>query len=69
MGTVPAAASVAEALAMVRSGLGFLAAADWTQMPAEAQAQCLIALERADAVGTAAQARALAAFIACQGYC
>jgi Domain of unknown function (DUF222)/HNH endonuclease len=69
MGTVPAAAGVAEALAMVRSGLGFLAAADWTQMPAEAQAQCLSALERADAVGTAAQARALAAFIACQGYC
>jgi hypothetical protein len=69
MGTVPVAASAAEALAMIRSGLGFLAAADWTQMPAEAQAQCLIALERADAVGTAAQARALAAFIACQGYC
>jgi hypothetical protein len=69
MGTVPAAASAAEALALIRSGLGFLAAADWTQMPAEAQAQCLIALERADAVGTAAQARALAAFIACQGYC
>jgi Domain of unknown function (DUF222) len=69
MGTVPATASAAEALAMIRSGLGFLAAADWTQMPAEAQAQCLIALERADAVGTAAQARALAAFIACQGYC
>ena len=68
--TAPAPpASTSEALAMVRAGLGFLAAADWTQLPAEAQAQCLITLERADAVGTAARARALAAFIACQGYC
>jgi hypothetical protein len=69
MGSVPVAADVAEAIAMVRSGLKFLATADATQMPAETQAQCLIALEQADAVGTAARASILAVFIASQGYC
>ena len=68
MGTVPVAADAAEAMAMVRAGLRFLATADPTQMPAEVQAQCLIVLEQADAMSTAARARVLAAFIASQGY-
>jgi hypothetical protein len=53
---------------MIRAGLGYLANADATQMPAEAQAQCLMALERADAMGTAARASILAAFTSGQGY-
>ena len=57
-----APASAREALDMVRAGLGYLAAADPTAMSAEAQAQCLLALEQADAVGTAARAWILAAF-------
>jgi hypothetical protein len=68
VGSVPAAASAAEAVEMIRSGLGFLATADATQMPAEVQAQALMALERADAMGTAARASILAAFTAGQGY-
>ena len=68
MGTVPVAADAAEAMAMVRSGLRFLATADATQMPAEVQAECLIALEQADAMSTAARARYQAAFTAAQGY-
>ena len=53
---------------MIRAGLGYLANADATQMPAEAQAQCLMALERADAMSTAARASILAAFTSGQGY-
>jgi Domain of unknown function (DUF222) len=53
---------------MVRAGLGYLAAADPTAMSAEAQAQCLLALEQADAVGTAARAWILAAFTSGRGY-
>jgi hypothetical protein len=68
MGTVSTAADAAEAIAMIRSGLRFLATADATQMPAETQARCLIALEQADAMSTAARASVLAAFIAAQGY-
>jgi hypothetical protein len=37
-------------------------------MPTEAQAQCLTALEQADAISTAARASILAAFTASQGY-
>jgi hypothetical protein len=68
MGTVPTAANAAGAIAMIRAGLGFLATADATQMPTEVQAQCLIALERADAMSTAARASILAAYTASQGY-
>jgi len=68
--TTPAPpASTSEALGMLTSALAYLAAADATQMPAEVQAQCLYTLERADAMGTAARASVLAAFIASQGYC
>jgi hypothetical protein len=66
VGTVPASAS--EAIDMVHAGLGYLAAADATAMPAGTQARCLQALEQATAMGTAARASILAAFTAARGY-
>jgi hypothetical protein len=57
-----------EALDMVRAGLGYLAAADATQLAAATQAECLRELEQADAVATAARASILAGFTAGQGY-
>ena len=68
MSTVPAPASTAEAVKMVLTGLSYLAAADPTTMAAQAQAECLQALEQGDAIATAARARILAAFTAGQGY-
>jgi Domain of unknown function (DUF222) len=65
--TAPAFANVGEALDMVRAGLGYLAAADATQLPAAVQAECLRELERSDAAVTAARAGFLAAFTAGQG--
>jgi Domain of unknown function (DUF222) len=53
---------------MVRAGLGYLAAADATQLSAATQAECLRELEQAGAVATAARAAILAAFTAGQGY-
>src|SRR6516164_5691543 len=53
---------------MVRAGLGYLAAADPTAMGAHAQAECLLELERLDAIGTAARAWILGAFTAGHGY-
>ena len=72
MSTAPAStapASASEAMEMVQAGLGYLAAADATAMPAETQAWCLQMLERAHAMGTAARTSVLAAFTAGQGYC
>ena len=69
MSTVTAPASAREALAMVRAGLGYLAAADATQLPAETQAVVLRELEQDEAVLTAARAWSLAAFTAGQGHC
>ena len=66
MGNAPACAR--EALDMVRAGLGYLAAADATQLAAATQAECLRELEQAGAVATAARAAVLAAFTAGQGY-
>jgi len=66
--TTPPFASASEALAMVRAGLGYLAAADPTAMGAHAQAECLLELERLDAIGTAARAWILGAFTAGHGY-
>jgi hypothetical protein len=63
-----ASASAREALDMVRAGLGYLAAADATQLPAATQAECLRELEQAGAVLTAARAYVLAGFTAGQGY-
>ena len=68
MSTVPPPVSTAQALHMLRSALGYLAAADATSMAAETQALCLQALEQATAIGTAARASILAAFTAGQGY-
>jgi Domain of unknown function (DUF222) len=67
--TVPPPVSTAQALRMLRSALGYLAAADATSMAAETQALCLQALEQATAIGTAARASMLAAFTSGQGYC
>src|SRR5207302_1856631 len=61
-------ASAAEALAMLRSAMGYLAAADPAQMAAEAQAQALTDLEQLDAAETAARAAILGAFTAGKGY-
>jgi hypothetical protein len=66
VGTAPADAR--EALDMVRAGLGYLAAADATQLAAAMQAECLRELEQADAVATAARASILAGFTGGQGY-
>jgi len=66
--SVQAPASTAEALDMVRTGLSYLAAADPTALSARAQAECLAAFERFDAIATAARARVLAAFTAGHGY-
>ena len=62
MSTVPPPASVAQALGMLRSAMGYLSAADATAMAAETQAQCLQALEQINSMGTAARASLLAAF-------
>src|SRR6202050_3578035 len=68
MSTIPAPANTAEALNLVLTGLSYLAAADPAAMAAQAQAECLQALEHSDAIATAARARILAAFTAGQGY-
>ena len=46
MSTVPPPVSTAQALGMLRSAMGYLAAADATAMAAETQALCLQALEQ-----------------------
>jgi hypothetical protein len=59
MSTTPIAlafASVGEAMDMARAALGYLAAADATQLAAETQAECLRTLERPDATSTAVRA-------------
>ena len=68
MSTTPAFASVSEAMDMARAALGYLAAADATQLTAETQAECLRGLERTDAISTAARASFLSSFTAGQGY-
>jgi hypothetical protein len=68
MRSIPPVSSASEAVEMVRAGLGYLAAADATQMAAEEQASCLQALEQITAMGTAARASILGAFTSGQGY-
>ena len=65
MDTAPASAR--EALDMIRAGLGYLAAADATQLATATLAECLRELEQHDAAATAARASFLAAFTAGQG--
>ena len=65
---VPPPASAVQALGMLQSAMGYLAAADATAMAAETQAQCLRVLEQVSSVGTAARTSILAAFTSGQGY-
>ena len=58
----------AQALAMVRAGLGYLAACNAAGLGTAAQAEALIALEQAEAQHTAARAKILAAFGTDQGF-
>jgi Domain of unknown function (DUF222)/HNH endonuclease len=67
--TTPAFASANEALEILKSAMGYLAAIDPTQMPAAEQAQILQGLEQVDAVETAARASVLGGFTARRGYC
>ncbi|MBV9383956.1 MAG: hypothetical protein JO242_25240, partial [Streptosporangiaceae bacterium] len=60
--------TVAEALAMIDAGLGFLNATDAAGLSSAAQAETLAALGRAEARYTAAHAAVLAAFTASSGY-
>ena len=65
----PAApSSTAQALAMVRAGLGYLSGCDAASLGTPVQAEALIGLEQAEAQHTAARARLLAAFSAQQGH-
>ncbi len=68
MSTTPAITSATHALDLLDDALAYLSAADPTQLPTALQAQCLTALERADARSTAARASILAAFTAGQGH-
>jgi hypothetical protein len=60
----PAFTSPAQAAALARASLRYLAAADPAQMSTEAQAACLHDLERITAVTTAARANVLGGFTA-----
>jgi hypothetical protein len=60
--------STVQALAMVRAGLGYLAACDAAALETAVQAEALVGLEQAEAQHTAARARILAAFTAQDGY-
>ena len=65
----PAAPSdPAQALAMVRAGLGYLSACDAASLGTAGLAGALVGLEQAEAQHTAARARMLAAFTAQQGH-
>jgi len=68
MSTVAVPASAAEALEMLESAMEFLADADAAGMPAEALADCLRGLERADAIEAVARGRFLEAFDAKDGH-
>ena len=67
-GPISVPSGVADAMAMVRTGLASLAAADPTELPAAVQAECLRFLERAESMQTAARASVLAAFTNHGGY-
>jgi hypothetical protein len=68
MGTVAVPASAAEALEMWQVSAGYLADLDAASLPAAALAACIAGMEQADAVGTVARARLLAAFDAQDGH-
>jgi hypothetical protein len=68
MCTTAVPATAAQALAMLESALGFLAADDVAGLPAQAAADRLRILERADAVEAAVRARLLHVFDAQDGH-
>ena len=68
MNPVPTFPSVADAMAAVQAGLRFVADVDATRMSAQAQAEALQMMERANAIVTAARASVLSAFTSGQGY-
>jgi uncharacterized protein DUF222 len=68
MGTAPVFASVGEAMDMARAALAFVVAADATQLSAQEQAECLLAMERASSVAAAARTSVLGAFTAGKGH-
>ncbi len=63
-----APSSAAQALAMLRAGLGYLTSCDAAELGTAAQAEALIGLEQAEAQHTAARAKMLAAFSGQQGH-
>src|ERR1051325_10483337 len=68
MSDVMSPVSTDQALEMLTAALGYLAAADATDMTAEEQARCLKVLERATAIGAAARTSTLSAFTSGKGY-
>jgi uncharacterized protein DUF222/HNH endonuclease len=68
-GALPASpATAGEALSAIRAGFSYLNAADLASLTSAEQADCLLALERAESMHTAARARVLTAFHAQGGY-
>ena len=67
MSDVMSPASTDQALEMLTAALGYLAAADATEMTPEEQAHCLKVLERAAAIGAAARTSTLSAFTSGKG--
>jgi len=68
MCTVTGSASAAEALGMLETAAGLLAGLAAAEVPAEAVAEILRAMERADAVQAAARGQLMAAFDAKDGH-
>ena len=68
MGTAPVFASASQALEVARAALGYLAAADATQLTVAEQAGCLLGLEKLNSAAVAARTSVLGAFTAGQGY-
>ena len=67
-GQQPVPATAADATAMARAGLAWLASADTASLTTAEQADCLRALAQAESIHTAARARVLYAFTAQAGY-
>jgi uncharacterized protein DUF222 len=68
MDTAPVFADASQALEVARAALGYLAAADATQLTVAEQAGCLRGLEKLNSAAVAARTSILGAFTAGQGY-
>jgi hypothetical protein len=68
MSSVVPPGSADQALEMLTSAMGYLAAADATAMTAQEQARCLRVLEQVNSAGTAARTSVLSAFASAQGH-